>query len=59
MDVVRWCDWVSSGMLLEETRMCGADAKLGLSCYSCVTCYILCYLSRHMLQWMSVAGLSG
>jgi hypothetical protein len=36
--------WVSSGMLLDETRMCGADAKLGVSCYVvtfvCVTCYI-------------------
>jgi hypothetical protein len=32
--------WVSSGMLLEETRMCGADAKLGVS--NMLQVYLLC-----------------
>jgi hypothetical protein len=40
--------WVSSGMLLEETRVCGADAKLKVSCYvmfyiSCYVVYVICY----------------
>jgi hypothetical protein len=57
--------WVSSGMLLEETRMCGADAKLGVSCYIvvtlvCVTCDIdrsdqvrKRYSAREVIGWVS------
>jgi hypothetical protein len=55
--------WVSSGMLLEETRMRGADAKLGVSCHA--VCYIGCLLvtltltavirrsARVMVGWVS------
>jgi hypothetical protein len=57
--VQRWCGaWemiglVSSGMLMEETRMCGADAKLGVSCY--VTCYsTLCNSMTVSVVWRCV-----
>jgi hypothetical protein len=40
MDVDRWGEWVTSGMLLEEPRMSGADSKLGVSCCMAYMCYI-------------------
>jgi hypothetical protein len=56
--------WVSSGMLLEETRMCGADAKLGVSFNMllvslCVTSCLICvnwqgpFGAREMISWGS------